>query len=155
MLETGTRAPAFDLADQDGRRHSLDQYRGRWLVVYFYPRDDTPGCTKEACSFRDAASELAAAGAIVLGVSADDAAAHQRFAQKHGLGFPLLVDPDKSMLTAYGAWVEKESRGQRRMGVQRITYVIDPEGQVAKAWPSVKAEGHAQEVLSALAELRQ
>jgi thioredoxin-dependent peroxiredoxin len=154
MLDVGAQAPSFDLLDQDGQRHTLEQYRGRWLVVYFYPRDDTPGCTKEACSFRDASSELDGRGASVLGVSADDAAAHRRFAQKYGLGFPLLIDPDKVMLSAYGAWVEKESRGQRRMGVQRITYIIDGEGKVAKTWPSVKAEGHAQEVLSALAELQ-
>ncbi len=154
MLEVGEQAPAFELADQDGQTHTLDGYRGRWLVVYFYPKDYTPGCTKEACSFRDAASELAALDAAVVGVSADDAGAHQKFAQKHGLNFPLLVDPDKAMLEAYGAWGEKQMYGRRYMGVSRITYVIDPEGRVAKVWPKVTAEGHADEVRAALAELQ-
>jgi len=154
MLEVGEQAPAFDLADQDGQRHTLDGYRGRWLVVYFYPKDDTPGCTKEACSFRDAASELAALGAVVVGVSADDAGAHQKFAQKYDLNFPLLVDPDKAMLEAYGAWGEKQMYGKRYMGVARITYVIDPDGKVANVWPKVKAEGHADEVRAALTELQ-
>lgn len=154
MLEVGEQAPAFDLADQDGQTHTLDGYRGRWLVVYFYPKDDTPGCTKEACSFRDAASELSALGAAVVGVSADDAGAHQKFAQKYDLNFPLLVDPDKAMLEVYGAWGEKQMYGKTYMGVSRITYVIDPDGKVAKAWPKVKAEGHADEVRAALAELQ-
>ncbi len=154
MLEVGEQAPAFDLADQDGQSHTLDGYRGRWLVVYFYPKDDTPGCTKEACGFRDGASELAALGAAVVGVSADDAGAHQKFAKKYDLNFPLLVDPDKAMLEAYGAWGEKQMYGKSYMGVSRITYVIDPDGEVAKAWPKVKAEGHADEVRAALTELQ-
>ena len=154
MLEVGEQAPAFGLADQDGQTHTLDGYRGRWLVVYFYPKDDTPGCTKEACSFRDAAGGLAALDAAVVGVSADDAGAHQKFAQKYDLNFPLLVDPDKTMLEAYGAWGEKQKYGKRYMGVARITYVIDPEGKVAKVWPNVNAEGHADEVRAALTELQ-
>jgi thioredoxin-dependent peroxiredoxin len=154
MLEVGDRAPEFELADQHGTVHRLDGYRGRWLVVYFYPKDDTPGCTAEACSFRDARSDLDALGAAVLGVSADDAAAHRRFAEKHGLSFPLLIDPDKSMLEAYGAWVEKQRFGKRHLGVQRITYLIDPEGVVARVWPRVRAEGHADEVRAALTELQ-
>ena len=155
MLEVGDQAPSFELEDQDGTVHRLGDYRGRWLVVYFYPKDDTPGCTKEACSFRDAASDLSALDAVVLGVSADDAAAHQKFAQKYGLNFPLLVDPDRSMLEAYGAWTEKQMYGKRYMGVARITYVVDPEGGVARVWPKVKAEGHAEEVRAALAELQE
>ncbi len=153
MLEVGQKAPAFDLRDQDGQTHSLDGYRGKWLVVYFYPRDDTPGCTKEACSFRDAYGDLAALDAAVVGVSADDALAHRKFAQKYDLNFPLLADPDKVMLEAYGAWVEKQMYGKRVMGVQRVTYIIDPDGKVAKTWPKVTAEGHGDEVREALAEL--
>jgi thioredoxin-dependent peroxiredoxin len=154
MLEVGDRAPAFELQDQDGTAHSLDGYRGRWLVVYFYPRDDTPGCTTEACGFRDASDGLAELDAVVVGVSADDAAAHQKFARKYDLNFPLLVDPDMSMLEGYGAWVEKQMYGKRYMGVARITYLIDPEGVVAKVWPKVKADGHADEVRQALTDLR-
>jgi thioredoxin-dependent peroxiredoxin len=154
MLEVGARAPAFELQDQDGKTQSLDGYRGRWLVLYFYPRDDTPGCTTEACGFRDASDGLAELDAAVVGVSADDASAHQKFARKYDLNFPLLVDPDKSMLEAYGAWTEKQMYGKRYMGVVRITYLIDPEGVVAKVWPKVKADGHADEVRDALAGLR-
>ena len=154
MLEVGDQAPSFELEDHGGQVHTLEGYQGRWLVVYFYPKDDTPGCTKEACSFRDAASDLHALDAVVLGVSADDAAAHRKFAQKHALNYPLLVDPDKEMLEAYGAWTEKQMYGKSYMGVARITYVIDPEGRVAKVWPKVKADGHANEVRAALAELQ-
>jgi thioredoxin-dependent peroxiredoxin len=154
MLEVGDRAPAFELQDQDGKAHSLDGYRGRWLVLYFYPKDDTPGCTKEACGFRDASDGLAALDAAVVGVSADDASAHQKFARKYELNFPLLVDPDRAVLEAYGAWAEKQMYGKRYMGVARITYLIDPEGVVAKVWPKVKADGHADEVQEALAALR-
>lgn len=154
MLEVGNPAPAFELQDQDGKLHRLDDYRGQWLVVYFYPKDDTPGCTKEACGFRDASADLTARNAAVVGVSADDAAAHQKFAGKYDLNFPLLVDPEKQMLEAYGAWGEKQMYGKRYMGVNRITYIIDPEGRVAKAWPKVKADGHAEEVRAALGELQ-
>lgn len=154
MLEVGIPAPAFELQDQDGTVHRLEDYRGQWLVVYFYPKDDTPGCTKEACGFRDASDDMTARNAVVLGVSADDAAAHQKFATKYDLNFPLLVDPGKQMLEAYGAWGEKQMYGKRYMGVNRITYVIDPEGRVAKTWPKVKADGHAEEVRAALEALQ-
>jgi len=154
MLAVGDQAPAFELVDHDGVSHSLEAYRGQWLVVYFYPKDDTPGCTTEACGFRDASDALAELDAVVLGVSADDAKAHQRFASKYALNFPLLVDPDKSMLEAYGAWGEKQMYGKVYMGVSRITYIIDPEGRVAQVWPKVKADGHAEEVQAALQALR-
>ena len=154
MLEVGDQAPAFELQDQDGTTHSLEGYRGRWLVLYFYPKDDTPGCTKEACGFRDASDGLAALDAAVIGVSADDAAAHRKFAQKYELNFPLLVDPEKSVLEGYGAWTEKQMYGKRYMGVARITYLIDPDGRIAQVWPKVKAEGHADEVRAALEALR-
>lgn len=154
MLEVGQIAPGFRLQDQEGGVRSLADARGSWVVVYFYPRDDTPGCTKEACAFRDDLPRFRGLNALVWGVSADDAQAHQKFARKFDLNFPLLVDPDKSMLEAYGAWVEKSRYGKTYMGVQRITYLIDPEGKVARAWPKVKPDDHAEEVATALAELQ-
>ena len=154
MLEVGQIAPDFSLHDQDGQVRSLADARGRWVVVYFYPKDDTPGCTKEACAFRDGLPRFDGLNAVVWGVSADDEKAHRKFAEKFGLNFPLLVDPDKGVLEAYGAWVEKSLYGKRYMGVQRITYLIDPDGKVARAWPKVKPEEHAEEVAVVLAELR-
>lgn len=154
MLEVGQNAPDFSLHDQDGQIRSLADARGRWLVVYFYPKDDTPGCTKEACAFRDGLPRFEGLNAVVWGVSADDEKAHRKFAEKFDLNFPLLVDSDKAMLEAYGAWVEKSMYGKRYMGVQRITYLIDPDGKVARAWPKVKPEEHPEEVAAALAELR-
>jgi thioredoxin-dependent peroxiredoxin len=154
MLEVGQIAPDFSLQDQEGHVRSLADARGSWVVVYFYPRDDTPGCTKEACAFRDDLPRFQGLNALVWGVSADDAQAHQKFARKFDLNFPLLVDPGKTMLEAYGAWVEKSMYGKAYMGVQRITYLIDPEGKVARAWPKVKPEEHAEEVAAALTELQ-
>jgi thioredoxin-dependent peroxiredoxin len=154
MLEVGQIAPDFSLHDQDGHVRSLADARGQWAVVYFYPKDDTPGCTKEACAFRDGLPRFEGLNAVVWGVSADDEKAHRKFAEKFELNFPLLVDPGKGMLEAYGAWVEKSMYGKRYMGVQRITYLIDPDGKVARAWPKVKPEEHAEEVAAALAELQ-
>lgn len=154
MLEVGQVAPEFTLFDQVGDRRSLADARGRWLVLYFYPKDDTPGCTKEACAFRDATPRFEGLDAVVWGVSADDERAHQKFARKYDLNFPLLVDPDKSTLSAYGAWAEKCMYGRTYMGVPRITYLIDPKGKVARVWPKVSPEGHAEEVAAALEELR-
>jgi thioredoxin-dependent peroxiredoxin len=154
MLEVGQVAPDFSLHDQEGTPRSLSAARGSWVVVYFYPRDDTPGCTKEACSFRDGLPRFEELNAVVWGVSADDEGAHRKFASKFGLNFPLLVDLDKSMISAYGAWVEKSRYGKTYMGVPRITYLIDPAGKVARVWPKVSPEGHAEEVAAALAELQ-
>mgnify|MGYP002620049407 FL=1 len=154
MLEVGQLAPEFRLQDQDGLTRSLSDARGRWVVVYFYPKDDTPGCTKEACSFRDDLPRFEGLNAWVWGVSADDEQAHRKFARKYELNFPLLVDPGKEILGAYGAWVEKSMYGKTYMGVARITYLIDPEGRVARVWPKVKPEEHAAEVAAALEELR-
>ena len=154
MLEVGQIAPEFSLHDQEGKTRSLGDAGGRWVVVYFYPKDDTPGCTKEACAFRDDLPRFEGLNAVVWGVSADDEKAHRKFAEKYDLNFPLLVDPDKAVLEAYGAWVEKSMYGKRYMGVQRITYLIDPEGKVARVWPKVKPEEHAEEVATALAELQ-
>ncbi|MBW6456861.1 MAG: thioredoxin-dependent thiol peroxidase [Trueperaceae bacterium] len=154
MLEVGQIAPDFSLLDQEGQTRSLADARGRWVVVYFYPKDDTPGCTKEACAFRDDLPRFEGLNAVVWGVSADDEKAHRKFAEKFALNFPLLVDPDKAVLEAYGAWVEKSMYGKSYMGVQRITYLIDPEGKVVQSWPKVKPEEHAEEVAAALAELQ-
>lgn len=153
MVDVGSEAPDFELEDQDGGSHSLSGYRGRWVVLYFYPKDDTPGCTKEACGFRDRLPELTHQNAVVLGVSADDQASHARFATKHQLSFPLLVDPDKKVLEAYDAYGEKSMYGRTFMGVKRVTYLIDPDGKVARTWPKVKAAEHPAEVAEALARL--
>ena len=152
-MRVGEVAPEFTLEDQDGRRHRLADYRGRWVVLYFYPKDDTPGCTKEACAFRDAHAELEALGAVVLGVSADDVQSHRRFAEKHGLNFPLLADPEKTVIRAYGAWGRKNLYGRVYEGVMRYTFLIDPEGRVARVWKKVKPEAHAREVAEALRAL--
>jgi thioredoxin-dependent peroxiredoxin len=154
MLEVGQMAPDFSLRDQEGVRRSLADARGQWVVLYFYPRDDTSGCTKEACGFRDDLPRFEGLNAKVWGVSADDERSHQKFAAKFDLNFPLLVDPDKAMITAYGAWVEKSMYGKTYMGVPRITYLIDPSGKVAKVWAKVSPEKHPAEVAAALAEFQ-
>jgi len=147
-------APSFRLLDQDGTVHALEDYRGRWVVLYFYPKDDTPGCTKEACSFRDEQASLKEAGAVVLGVSADDVASHQRFHRKYTLNFPLLADPESEVIRAYGAWGTRNLYGKTVEGVLRKTYLIDPEGRIARVWEKVQPEGHALEVLAALKSLQ-
>ena len=152
MLDAGSEAPDFELEDQNGTRHRLSGYRGRWVVLYFYPKDDTPGCTKEACGFRDNLDALGDLNAAVLGVSADDRESHARFAQKFALTFPLLVDPDKSVLEAYDAYGDKNLYGKIVKGVKRVTYLIAPDGKVARVWAKVKAAEHAEEVRQALAE---
>ena len=152
-LEAGDRAPAFTLQDQDGVMHRLADYRGRTVVLYFYPRDETPGCTKEACSFRDRHAELLAAGAVVLGVSTDDAESHRRFRERHALPFPLLVDGDAKVATRYGAWGEKVLYGRRSTGMTRSTFVIGPDGRLLRVWKRARAAGHGDVVLAALGTL--
>lgn len=154
MLNPGVLAPDFSLPDQSGKKHSLTDYRGRWVVLYFYPKDDTPGCTKEACNFRDEKGRLEELGAVVLGVSADDVQSHGKFHRKYDLNFPLLSDPDKTTIRAYGAWGKKVMYGKEYEGVFRYTYLIDPEGRVAKVWDKVKPDQHALEVAEALIELQ-
>ena len=154
MLKVGERAPDFALSDHHGKVHRLSEQRGSWVVVYFYPKDDTPGCTTEACQFRDALPRFKDMGAKVLGVSADDKESHERFAEKHDLNFPLLVDPDLGTLKAYGAYGEKEVGGEKRMGVFRRTYLIDPQGYVARTWDAVDPDGHAEEVRRAIEEAK-
>jgi peroxiredoxin Q/BCP len=155
MLSVGDIAPNFTLPDQDGRSHTLEDYRGSWVVLYFYPKDDTPGCTKEACNFRDEKGRLEELGAVVLGVSADDVESHGRFHSKYGLNFALLSDPQKNVIRAYGAWGTKTMYGREYEGVLRCTYLIDPQGRVARVWDKVKPDAHALEVAEALIELRQ
>ena len=151
MPAAGDPAPDFALPDETGMIHRLADQRGRFTVVYFYPKDDTPGCTVEACAFRDANDDLVAAGATVWGISPDDAASHGRFRAKFHLNFPLLSDEDHAVAEAYGAWVEKVNYGKRYMGIQRSTFLVGPDGRIARAWHRVKPEGHAEEVAGALA----
>lgn len=152
-LQPGDEAPLFEADDETGRTWRLADLEGRPVVLYFYPRDDTPGCTKEACSFRDAMPELEDHDAVVLGVSDDDAESHRAFKDKRGLNFPLLVDTDGELADRYGAWAKKKMFGNEFWGVERKTFLIDAEGQIAHAWPSVDPEDHAEEVLQALAKL--
>ena len=152
-LEVGKKAPAFSLPDQDGNRVALSSFKGQPVVLYFYPKDDTPGCTQEACDFRDAYSALKKAGAVLLGVSPDDAKSHGKFAAKHALPFPLLADTNHRVAEAYGAWAEKSMYGRAYMGIVRSTFLIDGSGKLEKVWPKVKVRGHVEEVREALAAL--
>ena len=151
MVEEGKEAPDFELASDTGERVRLSDLRGRPVVLYFYPKDDTPGCTTQARSFRDAWNEYEQRGALVLGVSPDSEASHARFREKHGLPFTLLADPDHEVAERYGVWVEKTMYGKKSMGIKRSTFVIDADGTVAKAMLGVKPEGHADDVLAVLA----
>jgi peroxiredoxin Q/BCP len=150
VIEEGQKAPAFALSSETGERVKLSDLRGSPVVLYFYPKDDTPGCTREACEFRDEYARFRQAGAVVLGVSPDDEASHVRFKEKYSLPFTLLADPDHKVAEDYGVWVEKTMYGKKRMGIKRSTFVIDTDGNVARAMYGVKPEGHADEVLEAL-----
>ena len=150
MLKKKKKAPLFTLPDQDGNVHALADYRGRKVVLYFYPRDNTPGCTREACAFREANEQFQAQNAVVLGVSRDSEASHQKFAEKYDLPFALLSDPEHTVLEAYGAWGEKKNYGKVSMGTIRSTVVIDENGVVEKVYAKVKPDTHPAEVLSAL-----
>ena len=152
-LEPGQKAPAFTLTADDGSKVRLSDFAGKPVVLYFYPKDDTPGCTKEACAFRDAQAPLKKAGAVVLGVSADNTASHEKFRDKYKLNFPLLSDTDHKVADKYGAWREKNMYGKVSMGIQRSTYLIDANGKVAKVWKRVQVDGHDEQVLAALKEL--
>jgi thioredoxin-dependent peroxiredoxin len=152
-IEPPAKAPAFSLKSTDGSTIKLADLKGKPVVLYFYPKDDTPGCTKEACAFRDRKSELQQLGATVLGVSADDVASHQAFAKKFDLNFPLLADTDHKIAEKYGAWREKNMYGKVSMGIQRSTFLIDAAGNIARAWKKVSVDGHDQQVIEALQEL--
>lgn len=148
-------APDFTLPDQNGALRSLGDYAGKWLVLYFYPQDDTPGCTTEACSFRDEREVIAEHGAEVVGISKDTVASHKRFAEKYGLNFTVLSDPEHKVIEAYGAWAPKKMFGREYLGTLRKTFIIDPEGKIAREFPNVSPKGHALEIIRALDELRQ
>jgi peroxiredoxin Q/BCP len=149
-LKVGSRAPAFSLPNEKGQVVKLSELKGKKIVVFFYPKDDTPGCTKEACSFRDGLQAIRKKGAVVLGVSADSVASHQKFSQKFDFNFPLLSDESKAMIQAYGVWKEKSMYGRKYMGIERTTVLIAKNGTISHVFPKVKVEGHYEEVLEAL-----
>jgi peroxiredoxin Q/BCP len=153
MIQEGKKAPAFRLASSEGGEVSLADLEGKTVVLYFYPKDDTPGCTREACAFRDSQAALRKKGAVVLGVSGDSLASHEKFKKKYKLNFPLLSDPDKAVAKKYGAWGEKVLYGKKTVGMIRSTFVIDGAGVVRKAFPRVKVDGHAEKVLEAVGGL--
>jgi peroxiredoxin Q/BCP len=150
MVAVGERAPDFALKSDDGRRYALKDFRGKKVVLYFYPKDDTPGCTKEACSFRDNLARVTSKGAVVLGVSRDDTTSHAKFRDKYDLNFPLLSDDEGKVTDAYGVWKMKNLYGREFFGIVRTTFLIDEEGKISRIWPRVKVEGHTDEVLAAL-----
>lgn len=152
--EEGSRAPAFSLKSSDGTTIRLTSLKGKPVVVYFYPKDDTPGCTREACAFRDRSAELAALGAVVLGISPDDVKSHQSFTQKFQLNFPLLADTDHAVAEKFGAWREKNMYGKKSMGIQRSTFLISADGLIVRVWKKVSVDGHDQQVIDALQALQ-
>lgn len=152
-LQPGSPAPDFDLATDGGGRVRLADLKGRKVVLYFYPKDDTSGCTREAIDFTGAANEMKKAGAVVIGVSKDSVASHDRFKAKHQLGVTLAADPDGEVVQKYGAWVQKSMYGRSYMGIDRSTFLIGPDGQVRRVWRKVKVPGHVSEVLNALREM--
>jgi thioredoxin-dependent peroxiredoxin len=153
LLSVGNKAPGFKTTDQDGKPISLGDFKGQKIVLYFYPKDDTPGCTREACSFRDGWAQFRKRKVAVLGVSVDDAKSHKKFAEKYSLPFTLLADAEKKIVQDYGVWGEKSMYGRKYMGTNRVTYLIDEKGKIAAVWPKVKPDGHAEEILEAVGSL--
>ena len=147
MLEIGTKAPNFTLPDQDGNMHSLEDYRGKKVILYFYPKDNTAGCSKQACGYSENAPQFSEKGAVILGVSKDSVASHRKFADKYSLGFTILSDPERQVIEAYDVWKEKKLYGKVSMGVVRTTYLIDEEGTIIKANDKVKAAEDAEKML--------
>ena len=154
FLEPGTLAPDFTLVGDEGQTVTLSELRGGPVVIYFYPKDDTPGCTKQACNFRDQLSDIQGQGAKIFGISPDDVDSHVKFRDKFSLNFPLLADPDHQIAEQYGAWREKNMYGKKSLGIQRSTYLIDADGRVAKVWKKVSVDGHDAKVLEALTGLK-
>jgi peroxiredoxin Q/BCP len=149
-LKVGDKAPQFTLPSGDGKNVSLKEFRGKKVVLYFYPKDDTPGCTSEACSFRDNLGRVKRKGAVVLGISADSVESHKKFIKKYDLPFPLLSDESKKILKAYDVWKQKSFMGRKFMGIERTTFIIDEEGNILRIFSKVKVEGHTDDVLDAL-----
>ena len=150
LIEPGAKAPAFALTDQEGQLHRLSDYTGRSVILYFYPKDDTPGCTQESCEFQASLPQMAKRKAAVLGISILDEKSKAKFATKHGLTFPLLADADHEVAEKYGVWQKKLRYGRSYMGIARTTYLIGPDGKVAQRWDKVKVDGHVEEVAAAL-----
>ena len=150
MLETGTKAPDFELQDQNGKTHRLSDYLGKKVILYFYPKDNTPGCTKQACGFSERNPQFLEKGAVVLGVSKDTVTSHKKFEQSYNLNFTILSDPDMNVIKTYGVWQEKKNYGKVTMGVVRTTYLIDEQGVIVKAMGSVKAADNPQQMLDLL-----
>ena len=150
MLEIGTKAPDFELPDQNGKMHRLSDYRGQKVILYFYPKDNTSGCTKQACGFSERRPQFSEKGAVILGVSRDSVASHKKFEQNHGLGFTLLSDPEMTAIQAYGVWQEKKLYGKTSMGIVRSTYLIDEDGTIVRAMGGVKAADNPQQMLEML-----
>jgi thioredoxin-dependent peroxiredoxin len=153
LIAPGKKAPAFELKDQSGEQHKLADYGGQPVVLYFYPKDDTPGCTQETCDFRDRLPRFKRSKSVVLGVSILDEKSKAKFAKKHDVNFPLLADADHAVAEKYGVWQEKSRYGRKYMGIARTTYLIDGEGKVSRRWDNVKVDGHADEVMIAVADL--
>lgn len=154
MLKVGNKVPAFTLKDQNDTERSLKEFEGKWLIIYFYPKDDTPGCTKEACAIAEIYADFEKLGVTVLGVSKDTPRSHKRFAEKFNLPFTLLSDPSTEMIQAYGAWGEKSMYGRKYMGTLRVSYLVDPKGKVAKVYPDVDPANHALELLKDIQTLK-
>ena len=150
MLEIGTKAPDFTLPDQNGNMHSLSEYRGKKVILYFYPKDNTPGCTKQACGFAERYLQFTEKSAVVLGISKDSVASHKKFEEKYGLPFTLLADPELAAIQAYDVWQEKKNYGKTYMGVVRTTYLIDEKGKIVKAFDKVKAADNPEQMLGEL-----
>ena len=150
MLEIGTQAPDFTLPDQNGNMHSLSEYRGKKVILYFYPKDNTPGCTKQACGFAERFPQFTEKGAVILGISKDSVASHKKFEEKYGLPFTLLADPELAAIQAYDVWQEKKNYGKTYMGVVRSTYLIDENGKIVKAFEKVKAADNPEQMLGEL-----
>jgi peroxiredoxin Q/BCP len=153
MLKAGDKAPEFTLLDQDGKSHSLSSYSGKWVLLYFYPKDDTPGCTKEACAMRDNMPAFGKLDMVILGVSTDAVKSHKKFSEKFALNFPILADDQKEVVNAYQVWQPKKFMGREYLGTLRVSFLINPEGNIAKVYEKVKPEQHAEEVAADAKEL--
>ena len=147
------KAPNFSLPDQSGKIHTLEDYKGKWLILYFYPKDNTPGCTKEACNFRDSSEDYLKRGVLIIGISKDSVKSHKKFAEKFKLNFPLLADETGEVIESYGSWGEKSMFGKKYMGILRNTYLINPKGEIEKKYEKVKPEIHSEELLKDLDNL--